>query len=182
MFILRTKDSPFQGPLRGGLEHRPLHLQSSGVPDDHVRRDHDIGPPHQSASRKHKRFIHLPRTPLHLHLCTIPRIQQLFFSPFFSFFCVCLFPPGQNSFFTRPCFLCSLSISSFPVSVNPCHKNELNLSPLVQTTMEWGSLLENKSAFRPFWGCGEGRGEGVGGWGRRMRSRSDGRVAAVLVY
>lgn len=24
--------------------------------------------------------------------------------------------------------------------------------------MEWGRLLENKSAFRPFWGCGEGKG------------------------
>lgn len=115
-------------------------------------------------------FLEPPSAP---HLCVIPRIQQLFFpSPFLCL----LFVPSWAKLFLQPPLL--LVVSLFPVSVNPCHKNELNLSPLVQTTMEWGSLLENKSAFRPFWGCGEG----VGGWGRRMRSRSDGRVAAVLVY
>lgn len=91
-------------------------------------------------------------------LYVIPQIQQLFFS-FLSFF-LCVFAPVCSllgSLFLHPPLLLLLSLF-LPVSVHPCHKNELNLSPLVQTTMEWGRLLENKSAFRPFWGCGEGKG------------------------
>lgn len=68
-------------------------------------------------------------------------IQQVF-----VFFLICLFPPGQSHLPTFPppvsCLLPPASYRLPPpslyscVSQLSCHKNELNLSPSVQTTID----------------------------------------------
>lgn len=129
---------------------------------------------HQSPSSKHSSFIHLPPgSP-----CTSPSSPVLscdttysasFLSPFFLLLVVCSL---LGSVFLHPPHLPLFLPLSTPLSVLPCHKNELNLSPLVQTTIDgsrkWGGvMLENKSACRPFWGSR------VGGGHRGMGPRVD---------
>lgn len=66
------------------------------------------------------------------HFVSYCCIQQLS-----VFFLICLFPPGQSHTFPPPAsYLLPPSSLYSCVSQLSCHKNELNLSPSVQTTID----------------------------------------------
>lgn len=125
-----------------------------------------------------------PARPLpHPFSHAIPPIQQVFLSPFFLLLVICSL---LGSVFLHPPHLPLFLPLSTLLSVLPCHKNELNLSPLVQTTIDGsrkggGWCWKTNRPAVPFGDRGlEGDTEG---WGRGWtRNRSDGGVAATLVY